>query len=118
VGLRSPTDAASADGAVGQWPPVPDADAEAASEARGVNSPAAERQPGDRPPEPSGGVGAAPGGGSGEAQPAGSGTAAGRVPGKAAAAAEEGGAEAATIAGGGPGVPRASLVHCLCNRQF
>jgi len=120
VGLRSPTDAASAEGSVGQRPPVPDADAEAASGARSTDSAAAERQPGDRPPEPSGGAGAPPGGGNGGGtQPAGRGTDAGEALGKAAAAAQDGRAEeAATMAAGGPGVPRHPLVHCLCNRHF
>ena len=102
-GLRSPTDAASAEGAVGQRPPVPDADAEAASGAHGVDSPSAERQPGDRSPEPSGGAGAPPGGSGGGAQTEGSGTGAEEVLRKAAAAAQEGGAETATMAAGGPG---------------
>ena len=97
VGLRSPTDAPSAEGSIGQQDPVPDTDAEAAAGASGADSSVAERQPGDAPREPSA---------DGAADAEGSRSGAGTVPEQAAAAAGEqqdaAGAATAT-AGGGPG---------------
>ena len=104
VGLRSPTDAPSAEGAVGQRPAVPDASAETAAGEHGTESPAAERQPGDRPPEPSG-AGVPTGSGGNGAEPEGTAAKAEEVLRNATSAGgeQDSGAEAATVTASGPG---------------